>query len=434
MTIYLQQLKISINNSIGYLIHGKEDTLSGSYYPQVEIGSFILSGRWEYLTFFLAMLPHVEPGALDIFFMINPDTGKPYTEFGGWQGVNHKGFLPTGQTALFVVSGGKPDDEEARREVLRLLGPDHWFARENILRCEGQGEGEPFLSGRLVLSDEVISEVVFGREYEPSYNASFPARRVATPLGWDDLILPYELQEELEDISLWMCRQEEIKARWELGRLVKPGYRCLFYGLPGTGKTLTAMLLGKRNGLDVYRVDLSMISSKYIGETEKNLAKVFDRAACHNWILFFDEADSLFGRRTETANSNDRHANQEVAYLLQKIEDHPGTVILATNIVGNIDDAFFRRFQSSLCFPMPDEGQRLRLWDSMLPEEWARGGRREELLRYAAGFELSGGSILNVIRSSAVKMFATDSETLGADLLRDAISKELRKEGKLTAH
>lgn len=387
----------------------------------------------EWLVFMLAMMPHVCPGGLDLFLLPDEVTGRPNTEYGGWQGTSHKGFLPTGQTALYIISGGKPDDEDARSKVLHLLGPDHWFARGNILRCEGRGEGEPFLSGRLVLSDEVVSQVVFGREYEPSCNASFPARRVTTPLEWNDLVLPYELQEELEDISMWMCRQNEIKEKWALGRLVKPGYRCLFYGPPGAGKTLTAMLLGKRNGLDVYRVDLSMITSKYIGETEKNLAKVFDRAACHNWILFFDEADSLFGRRTDTGNSNDRHANQEVAYLLQKIEDHPGTVILATNLLGNIDDAFFRRFQSSLCFPMPDEGQRLRLWDTMIPQAWGKDGARGELVRFAAGFELSGGSILNVIRSAAVKMFAAGSESLGMDLLRDSISKELKKEGKISA-
>ena len=114
-------------------------------------------------------------------------------------------------------------------------------------------------------------------------------------------------------------------------------------------------MIGQKNGIDVYRIDLSMIVSKYIGETEKNLANVFDQAENRNWILFFDEADALFGKRTSTNTSNDRHSNQEIAYLLQRIEDFPGTVVLATNLKSNIDEAFSRRLQSIIYFPIPDQ-------------------------------------------------------------------------------
>ena len=119
--------------------------------------------------------------------------------------------------------------------------------------------------------------------------------------------------------------------KWQMKRLIKPGFRSLFYGPPGTGKTMTACLLGKKSGLPVFRVDLSQVISKYIGETEKNLARLFDRAQHQDWILFFDEADSLFGKRVETQNANDRAANQEISYLLQRIENYSGLTILATN-------------------------------------------------------------------------------------------------------
>ena len=352
----------------------------------------------ERVVILLALMPHTSPQALDIFFVLNKDFDRQYTEFGGWKGLSHGGFLPTGETASFIIAG---EDMEKKKAVIRMFQKNHWFYTRNILRLEGAGEGEPFLSGQLRPSEEFLSRVLLDREYKPDYNMGFPAKRITTPLEWEDMILDYDTLESLEDINTWIGHQHAIMEEWGLKRILKPGYRALFYGPPGTGKTLAATLLGKKNNMDVYRVDLSMIVSKYIGETEKNLAKVFDMAENRNWILFFDEADALFGKRTSTNTSNDRHANQEVAYLLQRIEDFPGTVILATNLKSNIDEAFSRRFQSVIYFPMPDEELRADLWRSMLPKEWL-GDDKEELIVMAAKSELSGGSIVNVVRRCAV--------------------------------
>lgn len=380
----------------------------------------------EEIIILLALMPHISPQTLDIFFTLNKDLDRPYTEFGGWKGTSHNGFIPTGETAAFLLSAGHP---EKREEVIRILSKDHWFYKENILRCEGQGEGEPFLSGMLRVSDEVLAQV-YGIPYEPEYNSDFPAKKIITPLEWEDLVLPYNIREELDDIIRWLKYQQQIKDQWQLERLIKPGYRCLFYGPPGTGKTLTAMLLGKQNNMDVYRIDLSMIVSKYIGETEKNLAKVFDKALHHNWILFFDEADALFGQRTDTQSSNDRHANQEVAYLLQRIEDFPGMVILATNLKENIDEAFFRRFQSALYFPVPDERLRYQLWENMLPAEWMPEPK-EDFLHQAASYKLSGGSMVNIIQSCAIKLYGNGEKFLSFGQFRQAVEREMRKEGKI---
>ncbi|KAA6346927.1 ATP-dependent zinc metalloprotease FtsH 2 [termite gut metagenome] len=380
----------------------------------------------ERILLIVALLPHISPQTLDLFFMRNTITDRPHTEFGGWTGTSHSGFLPTGETAAFVLAR---EDFGKRQEVVRILNKDHWFYKNNILRLEGQGEGEPFLSGKLCLSEEIVAKI-YNREYEPEYNASFPAKRITTPLDWSDLILPYNLMEELSDTVCWIRHQQEIREQYHLNRIVKPGYRCLFYGPPGTGKTLTATLLGKQNGMDVYRVDLSGIVSKYIGETEKNLAKVFDKAEHQNWILFFDEADALFGQRTDTQSSNDRHANQEVAYLLQRIEDFPGMVILATNLKENIDDAFFRRFQSALYFPVPDQRLRYSLWQNMLPAGWL-GNTPEELLHEAASFTLSGGSMVNVVQTCALKLYEQEQPALTLEILKAAIRREQAKEGTL---
>ena len=377
----------------------------------------------ERVVVMLALMPHVRPQALDIFFVQNRDFDRQYTEFGGWKGLSHGGFLPTGETASFIIAG---DDTERRGDVLRLFGREHWFYRKDILRLEGAGEGEPLLSGQLRVSDGFLSRVLLGEEYKPDYSTGFPAKRVTTELEWKDLVLDYRVSAELEEINTWIASHKTVMEDWGLSRYLKAGYRVLFYGPPGTGKTLAATLLGKKNKMDVYRVDLSMIVSKYIGETEKNLARVFDMAENRNWILFFDEADALFGKRTSTNTSNDRHANQEVAYLLQRIEDFPGTVILATNLRSNIDEAFSRRFQSVVYFPMPGEELRRELWRNMLPKKWL-GRNADGLVALAAETELSGGSITNVVRRCALQLVMSGRKTLDERTLKDALEKEKAK-------
>lgn len=379
----------------------------------------------EQVVLALALMPHLCPQVLDIFFASNKNFDRPYTEFGGWKGMSHGGFLPTGETAAFILAG---ENVERRREVMRLFEREHWFCRNNILRLEGQGDCEPFLSGQLRVSDEVLSRIFRDSEYKPDYSMGFPAKRITTALEWEDMVLDYQVAADLEEMNVWITRHRTIMEEWGLDRFLKAGYRALFYGPPGTGKTLAATLIGKKNGMDVYRVDLSMIVSKYIGETEKNLAKVFDLAENRDWILFFDEADALFGKRTSTNTSNDRHANQEVAYLLQRIEDFPGTVVLATNLRSNIDDAFARRFQSMIYFPMPDEEARRELWGRMLPDQWL-GNNRDEIIRLAVEAELSGGAIANVIRRCALQLLATGEGLLTPGVLKAALRKERCKEG-----
>ena len=377
----------------------------------------------ERVVVMLSLMPHICPQALDIFFVQNKDFDRQYTEFGGWKGLSHGGFLPTGETASFIIAG---DDVEKKKAVIRMFQRDHWFYSSDILRLEGAGDGEPFLSGQLRVSEEFLSKVLLEKDYKPDYNIGFPAKRISTELVWEDMVLDYQAAAELEEINTWIASGKEIMVDWGLSRILKAGYRSLFYGPPGTGKTLAATLLGKKNKMDVYRVDLSMIVSKYIGETEKNLARVFDLAENRNWILFFDEADALFGKRTSTNTSNDRHANQEVAYLLQRIEDFPGTVILATNLRSNIDEAFSRRFQSVIYFPMPDKELRAELWRKMLPANWLEEDA-DGLINMASETELSGGSITNVVRRCALSLVQSKKKKLEKEVLKEALQKEKSK-------
>ena len=216
---------------------------------------------------------------------------------------------------------------------------------------------------------------------------------------------------------------------WNMAARLRPGHRALFHGPPGTGKTLTAALLGKTCGRDVYRVDLSLVVSKYIGETEKNLSRVFDRAQRQDWIVFFDEADALFGKRTETRDAHDRYANQEVAYLLQRLETFDGVVVLASNLHENLDPAFTRRFESVIFFPLPRAAERLELWRRGISAR-ARLDPGVDLAAIAEAHELSGGSIMNAIRHVSLAAIAEGERPITGDDLQRAIRRELVKDGK----
>lgn len=380
----------------------------------------------ERLIVILALLPHIQPHALDTFLLSNQETARGFTEFGGWKGKGHSGFLPTCETAVFILAG---DDLAKRFDVMRLFQPDHYLCKQQIIKVEHSASDEPFLSAMLLMTVEYLNRLTLGRHDKPDYGVNFPAKLITTSLTWDDLVLDPEIMDEIGNINTWLCHAQTILRQWNLGRNIKPGYRALFYGPPGTGKTLTATLIGSSAGVDVYRIDLSMVVSKYIGETEKNLANVFDQATNKHWILFFDEADALFGKRTQTSSSNDRYANQEVSYLLQRVEDYPGVVILATNLKANIDEAFARRFQASVHFAMPDADQRLRLWQGMF------AGNRllaadADLAKLAENYELSGGAITNAVRYAAIQAIRMQRDVIIQDDLIKGVIKELLKEGR----
>lgn len=380
----------------------------------------------ERIVLILSLIPHIRPQVLDILFVRNKDFDRGFTEFGGWKGLRHGGFLPTLETASFILAG---NDLKKRFEIFRLIEEEHFFSRKGILKIDTQPGGEPFFSSPLFISVEFLARLTTGIRYKPDYSISFPAKLTSTRLHWEDLVLPPEVFEEIENITTWLKHSRTIMEDWGLEKNITPGYRSLFYGPPGTGKTLTATLIGATTGMDVYRIDLSMVVSKYIGETEKNLANVFDQAQNKNWILFFDEADALFGKRTQTSSSHDRYANQEISYLLQRIEDYPGVVILATNLKTNMDDAFARRFQSVVYFSMPDAELRLRLWQGIMNSrtKLALSVSLEEL---AENYELSGGAITNVVRYGAIRALQREDTLITRSALLKGITKELQKEGK----
>lgn len=241
--------------------------------------------------------------------------------------------------------------------------------------------------------------------------------QMTTELEWEDLILPLGALDQLEKLVTSVLDAETLEDI--APELASHGLNALFHGPPGTGKTLAATLIGQRVGRPVLRIDLSMMVSRYIGETEKNVAQIFDEATEQNWVLFFDEADALFGKRTQISTSNDRHANQEVSYLLQRIEEFSGLLILASNLRSNIDEAFVRRFQTVIPFTMPNVGQRLRLWERAM-RRIKPGASSVDLEELAEKYEITSGDIIRAVEVAARKAL-TQRKEIGMDHILDAL-------------
>jgi len=397
-----------------------EDCSFVSFVEQYELGMA------ERLLLILAMTPYIRPQLLDVLLTKNESTGRGFTEFGGVIGGSHGGLLPTVETALFLYAG---DRLEPRFELMQLLNGHSCLLQKQVLQVGAVAQNEPWLSGVLLISRQQVDELTHEYEYQPGYSSDFPAQKISTSLNWEDLVLPAMVLEQLQEIRHWMTYGQTLLTDWEMKDRLAPGYRALFYGPPGTGKTLSASLLGKYCDCEVYRIDLSMMVSKYIGETEKNLARVFDAAENRQWILFFDEADALFGKRTKVESSHDRHANQEVSFLLQRIESFSGVVVLASNIKFNIDDSFIRRFQSVIEFPMPNVNERLRLWQ----QSFSRHVTLEQTIDFyqlSSDHNLSGGMILNVVRFASLCALARNSHEILLQDIQIGIRREYLKEGR----
>ena len=394
--------------------------------PEISSQMPQLKTNEEWIILVLAIIPHVQPNFFESILTEYLPNGGDFPEFGGVKGTNHRGLLPTGETAQFIIGG---NDIVKRLEVQSLFEEKHFFYQNDIIWLEFVKEGEPLMSGRIILAPEWVNFLLTGTEIKPKFSPDFPAKLVQTKMTWNDLVLHPFTAEQIEDIKRWFRFHHILEADTNLSRKINLGYRVLFHGPPGTGKTLTAGLMGKEFNKDVYRVDLSQIVSKYIGETEKNLSKIFDRAEHKDWILFFDEADALFGKRTNVQSSHDKYANQEVSFLLQRVEDFGGLLILASNYKSNMDEAFLRRFHSIVHFPMPNSQERLKLWKQSLPAS-VQHHSGLELMQLAEAHEISGASILNIVQYASLKALSREDKMLRQEDLLHGIKRELRKEEK----
>jgi len=266
---------------------------------------------------------------------------------------------------------------------------------------------------------------------QSSHRLNTLASKIHLRHSWDDIVLPRDQKEQLQEICSYVKHYHTVYGDWGFGQKLSRGngLNVLFAGPSGTGKTMAAEIMANELGLDLYKIDLSAIVSKYIGETEKNLDRIFKEGQTSNAILFFDEADALFGKRSEVRDSHDRYANIEIAYLLQKMEEYDGVVILATNLRKNMDEAFARRMHFTIEFPIPEEGDRYRIWQSIFPGV-APLAKDIDLMFLARQFKITGGNIRNVALGAAF-LAAENSGYITMEHLIRATKREYQKMGKL---
>jgi Winged helix domain, variant/ATPase family associated with various cellular activities (AAA) len=292
-------------------------------------------------------------------------------------------------------------------------------AAETLARVRGNGSGP--LRGDFEEAARAISRQDLRRL----------ATKIASPFGWDDIVLPARQRDQLHEVCSSVRFRHIVHAKWGFERKLAlgGGLNVLFSGESGTGKTMAVGIIAREIGFDAYKVEIATILSRYIGETEQNLSRIFDAARASNAILFFDEADALFGKRSEVNDAHDKYANIEVAYLLQQLETHDGIVVLATNLSTNIDDAFARRMHHVIEFPFPRAEDRERIWRNVFPAD-APLAADVDLRFLARQFELSGGNIRNAALAAAFLAAEDDAEIRMEHVIRST-ARELQKLGRL---
>jgi ATPase family associated with various cellular activities (AAA) len=382
-------------------------------------------GAAERLLLICSLAPHVAPELFTASLKKNESLDIQYPQLGGYIDSVFYTFVPTMQTVLHLLAG--ENESTAMFHQIEFMENGILF-REQIVNCVTVKGNDVELSLRqqiLELAQEYVYYFISAKKPRPDFGRAFPASLITTGMEWDQLVVADHVMAELKRIMRWAKSGKELTK--ETNGKFSPNFPCLFYGPSGTGKTLAAQLLGKTLGMDVFRVDVSMMVSKYIGETEKNLAYLFDRAEGKDWILFFDEADALFGKRTNITDSKDKWANLEMSYLLQRMEEYEGITVLATNYRTNIDTAMNRRFQSSVFFGRPTLEQRKEQWVRLLPEGFSYDNISIDAL---AAFDLSGGNIINVLKSCCLEAFQRGDCLINSDDLADAVKREFAKESR----
>jgi SpoVK/Ycf46/Vps4 family AAA+-type ATPase len=322
------------------------------------------------------------------------------------------------QEAALVGVALNAQEAQLLATTYRLSGRDIVTAVEHARLPDGSEES---VLERLGPAAKVVASANLGRL----------GQEIAPRFRWQDIVLPEEVSELLGEIIIRVRHRPLVFGEWGFTARHARSHSlsALFAGPSGTGKTMAAEVIANELGLPLYRVDLSAVVSKYIGETEKNLSQIFNEAASSSAVLFFDEADALFGKRSEVRDAHDRYANIEVSYLLQRMEDYDGIIILASNLRQNLDEAFVRRLHLTADFPFPDEAARQEIWRRNLPPALPLGDD-VDLPALAQRFRLSGGAIRNACVTAAF-LAAAEATPAGMSHFLRAVRREHQKMGKL---
>lgn len=384
-------------------------------------------GQVERVLLGLAITSSWIPNKL-IPFIEEADNFNVRIQYGGVIKDRSLNFVPTLRTALFLLSG---EDEKLFAKSLNLLHMKHPLFTQGVIILENHYKELSRLKHQISLSDSFLEHFLTGNPPKLDEEENFPAKLSLSKIDFEDLVLSEACYTQLKDILKYLEVKRKLFSIEGVSKLIRSSYVAIFTGEPGTGKTITAKTIGKKLGIPVYVVNLARVVSKYIGETEKNLERVFDRFNNKDCILFFDEADALFGKRMEVKDSKDRYANQEVAFLLQKIEEFNGVVILASNVhdINQVlDKAFQRRIRRVIRFEFPEQNERFLLWKKALPVSFCYENGLNEYL--SENYQLTGASISNIIADTLVEAVYSDTDIITLDLLMPAMEIEYKKTGR----
>ncbi len=323
----------------------------------------------------------------------------------------------------------RPSDLDALADRFRLTPDEIDSAVTSASHCaQWRAAGDAALAPDLTLED-----LFDAARQQSGHELAKLTRKIEPFYTWDDIVLSDDAREQLHELCQRVEYRQAVFETWGFNRKLAHGrgINTLFAGPSGTGKTMAAAIVANHLGLDLYQIDLAGVVSKYIGETEKNLDRIFTAAENANAVLFFDEADALFGKRSEVRDAHDRYANLEISYLLQKMEAYDGIAILATNLHQNLDEAFMRRLAFVINFPFPDEDNRRRIWEGIWPSE-TQLAPDVDLKAIARQFKLSGGNIKNVALAAAF-FAAAEGRAVAHEHLLQGTRREYQKLGRVAA-
>lgn len=396
------------------------ETLLEKGTPFFEILSEIKGQTVDYLLLASSLASRLHEYVFEPLIQIRDE----FPQVGGEVLRSRNEFVPTLKTLIFLLNGINADQDDVvynqllsseliREGIIELVEPREFFYPKHYM---------------LRLTEEYFKYLSMGKKPTMGLTPDFPAQQLITSKKFDDLVLRETSAAQLEDVINYAKYHKVLQEDESVLGKLKNGLIALFWGPPGTGKSLTASVIANELGMEAYRIDLSRIVSKYIGETEKNLERVFHKFENKDCILFFDEADALFGKRSEVKDAKDRYANQEISYLLQRVESFNGIVILASNLKEHMDEAFKRRVLSWVFFPRPDAEERKRLWEIHLPDSFEF--ENEALLDHLSEkYELTGSHIGNVIKLSCIKALSQDTKILTAAIVEPYIADIYKREG-----
>lgn len=353
------------------------------------------------------------------FIQIEESSSALAIDVGGEYNKFNRTFKPTFQTALFLLAG-KNLSLWSYYNAQLLEGSV--LLQNDIIYNRSDSE---FIHGKIELDSAYSNYFLSGKKPQLDHGAYFPGSLYRSEFTLDDIVLESLVRAQIQPIGNYIKALESDFFKSD-DHNFKPGFIALFYGAPGTGKTMLAGILANTYGIDMYHVDLSQVVSKYIGETEKNLEILFNRLQGKNCMLFFDEADSLFGKRSDVKDAHDRYANQEVSYLLQRIEKFDGLTILASNFENNIDDAFKRRIDLSINVIRPTEVAREALWKQYLPKNATF--EDDELLEHLIKeYSYTGSNIRNIMKNVAIALHSRGETKITHSLISPFLAIESEK-------